>query len=148
MTTENPLKEILRSDDPLKAMEDIELHEIDDDKARANEALNERYCDLLNKYGSDPETHALFSAILEVRHAPQDEGAQFKAISLCLAELLENNFLPDALRTGITDGIIAAVNATELGGFDSPEVLRAGGLVPVLGALLQRELPSANAARA
>jgi hypothetical protein len=91
----------------------------------------DRYCQLQDAYAHHADTRPLLLAILEARHEPDDEATQFRAISMYLAELLSSNFLPTVLREAIGGGIAELSNTSRLG-FDSPEVLRAGGFVPLL----------------
>jgi hypothetical protein len=95
------------------------------------ELENERFCELVDTFGGEPDTRRLLLAILEAKAAPDVQRAQLLAVSLCLAEVMENPCTPSALYNEIGDTLADIQNEHEGSGGQERE-LRAGFLVPAM----------------
>lgn len=61
-----------------------------------SELESERFCELVDAFGCDPDTRAKLMAILEAKAAPDDQHVQFQSLANRLADLIDDPHVPRA----------------------------------------------------
>ena len=117
----------------------------EDEKGRSDLDAD-RFIDLNDKYNAEPNVRDLLMAYFEAKDAPEDEEAQYRAISFIIAELLDNKFLHLAIHEALTDVIVEMENDVQES-LTSPNVIR-HGLVGMLMSFERDALTSPQAKRA
>ena len=95
------------------------------------EAENERFCELIDNFGGEPQTRAFLMAILEAKAMPADERAQLLAISHHLAEIMQNDYTASRLYNVIIDEL-NAIEGDYQDKHATERELRNGLLIPAL----------------
>lgn len=109
------------------------------------ELNNERFCELVDTFGGEPQTRALLMAILEAKAAPADERAQLLAVSHHLAEVMQNHYTTSRLYNLITVEL-SELQGDYQEGNETEQELRSGLLIPVLSKAVADDIALGKAA--